>query len=876
MSTSVIQPSLAGGEVGPNMAGRVDLAKYRTAVRLARNHFVDYRGGLPNRSGTQFCARARASEAVSGVAGRPRLIPFTFSTLQAYVLEFGNRYMRVYMDGASVLEPSFAITGATQASPCQLTAVGHDFAAGDTVFVSGVVGMTGLNDGTYLVAGTGTNVLTLKDLDGNPFNTIAMGAYVSGGTVARVFTLATPYAVADLPLVKFTQSADTMTLTHPSYAPNDLTRSQHWAWTLTAITFAAKIQPPMVLTATAVLGGGSTSYQYVVTSVSASGEESNASPVLGLIGCKTFAQGTATTPQAITCDWSTSAVAGAVSYNIYRAPEVPNGAPPAGSLFGLIGSTAGMSFTDTNFLPNFSQGPPQHQNPLAGNNPGCVDYFQQRKTFAASLAQPETLWTTKSGNYTNMDTSNPSRDDDALTATLSAKQVNAIKHLVPMPTGLVILTSSGAWLYSGGGTGTAVQPITPSNQVAQPQSFNGCSDLPPLVINYDILFNQARGAYVRDLSFNYFLNNYTGTDMSVLASHLFTGHVLMEWCWAEEPHKIIWAVRDDGVLLSLTYLKEQDVYGWCHHDTAGDFFRSVASIPEGQENAVYVVVQRSVQNGWRYYVERLHTRDMGGDATRGIPADVRLAWFVDCGLAYPLTQPAATLTPPALTASSNSMGTPSFTGSGSFQTDAAVTVKAGDVLEINGGVGTVTVGCTAGTSFTATMTQPMLNLLPAPSGSWSCTTPISTVSGLGHLEGRTVAILEDGNVQPRQSVTNGTIALQQPGTRITIGLPMQAQGRTLGIDVGEPTIQGKRKNINSVTVRVQDTRGLKLGPDFNSLTLMKEGGGPYANPIPLQTRDERLNIANKWQVPGELYWQQDDPLPCTILALIPEIVVGDS
>ena len=155
-----------------------------------------------------------------------------------------------------------------------------------------------------------------------------------------------------------------------------------------------------------------------------------------------------------------------------------------------------------------------------------------------------------------------------------------------------------------------------------PQSYTGCADLPPIVINYDVLYVQAKGSIVRDLAYNFYAQVYTGTDMSILSNHLFFGHNLERWAYAEQPFYQVWAVRDDGMLLSFTYLKEQDVYAWAHHDSPGnsgtDLFLSVASIPEQQipginMDSVYFVVQRTIPgiNGGNpvKYVERMTSRN---------------------------------------------------------------------------------------------------------------------------------------------------------------------------------------------------------------------------------------------------------------------------
>ncbi len=257
----------------------------------------------------------------------------------------------------------------------------------------------------------------------------------------------------------------------------------------------------------------------------------------------------------------------------------------------------------------------------SGNYPSCATYFQQRKVFAGSNENPQTLWMTRPADFKNMDVSNPSQASDAIVATIASNQVNAIKWLVPM-NNLVILSSGGAWLLLGGPTITNPVAVSPTNTIVIPQNYVGSADLPPIVINYDILYVQVKGSIVRDLAYNFWVNVYTGTDMSVLAQHLFFGHNMERWAYAEQPFYQVWIVRDDGILLSFTYLKEQDVYAWAHHDSFGnsgtDQFLSVASIPEQQipginMDSVYFVVQRTIPgiNGGNpvKYVERMDGRN---------------------------------------------------------------------------------------------------------------------------------------------------------------------------------------------------------------------------------------------------------------------------
>lgn len=597
--------------------------------------------------------------------------------------------------------------------------------------------------------------------------------------------------------------------------------------------------------------------------------------------------------------------------------------------------------------------------PETGTYPSTVTYFQQRRAYANTLNQPDTYFMSQPGAFLNMDSSIPVTDSDAITGSPWAQQVNGIQFMVPMPNGLVVLTGKGAWLLNGGNSAA----ITPADQTAQAQAYNGCNSIvPPLTINYDILYVQTKGSIVRDLAYNFFTNIYTGTDMTVLSNHLFTDHQVLQWAWAEEPYKLVWCVREDGIMLSLTYLKEQDVYSWARHDTNG-FFVSVCSITEPPVDAVYSIVKRYVQSQWMYYSERMNNRDW---------PNVESCFCADSGLQWPMTFPNAILTPASATGISNITNTniiqggsgltsptitavdPTGKGSGaafsgtltsgvltgitvldsgegyaqgtkiqvSDPTGTGVIVQpiitnnvvftastgvfsagnVGNVIRIGGGKATV-VAYTSTTQVTANITQAITDTVPndpnnipvpAISGDWSITPTTSTVTGLNHLEGLTVAILADGSVVTNQAVINGTITLPQAYSAIIIGLPYLPQLQTLYLDpVGQPpTVQGKRKDIYAVTVRMEASRGMMVGtnqPDAstqpNNATVawtdMKEFKERNARvhastAIPLFTGDERILVPADWQTNGQVAIQQNYPLPANVLAVIPEYQIGDT
>lgn len=270
--------------------------------------------------------------------------------------------------------------------------------------------------------------------------------------------------------------------------------------------------------------------------------------------------------------------------------------------------------------------------PSTGTYPSVVAYFQQRRFFANTINKPNTFWGSQPGAYSNFDQTIPITDSDALEGTPWAQQVNGIQWMIPMPGGLVMLTGNGAWQVNGGSAGA---PITPINQNAQAQAYNGVSpDVQPLTINFDILFVQHEGSVVRDLAYSFETNIYSGTDITVFSNHLFDSFTVKRWDWAEERNKLVWLCRSDGAALSLTYLKERGITAWARHDTNG-IFESVACVSEPPVNAPYFVVKRYINGNWAYYAERMDNRTW---------TDIEDCWCVDAGLEYPSESPNATLT----------------------------------------------------------------------------------------------------------------------------------------------------------------------------------------------------------------------------------------
>ena len=231
--------------------------------------------------------------------------------------------------------------------------------------------------------------------------------------------------------------------------------------------------------------------------------------------------------------------------------------------------------------------------------PKSVAFYQDRLCFASTMKEPLGVWLSAVGDYYNFKTEIDSQDDDSISINLVSQSLNESNSLVSK-NDLLSFTPGGTWRIN---SRNPAQGLTAATIAASQQSFEGANSLQPLVINDRVLYVLELGATVRDISYDYTVDSYKGDDLTLLSRHLFRDNSIVSWCYAQEPDSLIWAVRDDGVLLSLTYVKEQDVYAWAKHTTNGKFV-AVQSIPGDGVTDVYVIVER--QN--KLYVEVISKR----------------------------------------------------------------------------------------------------------------------------------------------------------------------------------------------------------------------------------------------------------------------------
>lgn len=494
--------------------------------------------------------------------------------------------------------------------------------------------------------------------------------------------------------------------------------------------------------------------------------------------------------------------------------------------------------------------------------PREVEFYDDRLIFAGTPAQPQSEWLSKSGSYVDFGRSSPIVDDDAISVTLNARQQNAIQELVPLDK-LITMTTGGEW-KTGGGQDDVLTPATIS---FKPQSYNGSARIPALVVGNAALYVQNRGYVVRDIQYQYDVDGYTGGDLTVFSSHLTEGRPIAEWDYQQTPFSVVWVVRQDGVLLALTYMREQQVIGWTPMEIDG-FVESVCVVPEETEDAVYIAVRREVNGQTRRYVERMASR---------LIFDIRQAKFLDSfrtfdgrgdGASTMIATSESWLVGDSVTVASS---VPKFSPS-----DVGDMIVLGYTAGANARLRIT--GYTNTTHVTAEIeTQIPAGLQGDATADWGFAR--DTLSGFEHLAGRTVGVLCDGFVQDQRPVSlSGVVQLDEPGVLVHVGLPYTSDFETLEVNVpGSPTTRLKNKLFKEMGLIVQDTRSIFAGPDFDHLDEVEPRlpETSMLSPVDLLQDCVICPISGEWSSKGRVCVRQSDPLPIAILGVILDAEFGE-
>jgi hypothetical protein len=643
--------------------------------------------------------------------------------------------------------------------------------------------------------------------------------------------------------IHYVQSADVMTLVHPNHPVQELRRLGATNWTLTAPTFAIPTYCPTAVTAVATAPTTTSwfpiNHQYVVTTVNTGDlQESIASNLTVAVSNDLTLAGNYNT-----ISWTLPVGANQIRFNVYK---LVNG------LYGYLGQAGptGTSFKDNNISPDATLTPPIMDsgfNDAPGNYPGAVSYYQQRRCFAGSTNNPQNVWMTMSGTESNMTYTIPVTAQNRIAFRIAAREASGIRHLVPIAN-LVMLTPSCEWKLSST-DGSALQA---NNLNVQPQSYIGANNVTPVVVGNAILFSQARGGRVREMAYNWNAQAYLTNDISVLAPHLFDYNSIVDMTFSRAPYPILYCVSSNGSLLGMTYVPEQQIAAWFHHDFSG-FVESVCAITEqpagtnASEDMVYVIVNRVLNGVTKRYVERMHTRYYNTQSD---------AFFVDSGATNFLP---GTYTRSGLVVAANIPRHGVSAGNSRYFSFSDTTLNGNYIVTSVVDVDNITltlssVGQGAGTISMTSVFQ------------------VSSISGLTWLANQTVNVLADGAVIPQTTVSaGGVVTLPYPVTKVVVGLPITSQVQTLPLTLPVDTATGETlvKNVDQVWLRLYRSSGVYVGPDFNKMTLatQRTPDDLPGNPLALFTGVLPVVLTPEWGQDGQVCVQQTDPLPMTLVAI---------
>ncbi len=909
------------GELSPQLEGRVDLSKYYSGCRLLENFLVFSYGGATRRPGTRYIASAKNSdEAV-------RLIPFEFSTTQAYILEFGDEYIRFYKDNGQIQ-----------------------------------------ND---------------------------------AGTAA--YEISTPYdtdAGTNLFELHFVQSADTMYIVHPSYAPRTLTRTGHTSWTLTEIDFQRGPFLVENITTTTITPAGysiddanitaetfgitgdgdlssqfddnenflvtgstgndgiwtvsSTSFTTPTFTITVTGDITDATAD----GKAMVAEGTITltassaifdTTNHIGALWEVihtaegEKVSGTFTNNVseqnsttiaiqfqreyvftshgnWSGDVVLQRSYDGGQLWkdvlpihyekdgnrqfseseevddalyrvhtdagseGIDSGTMTYNLTALSFDvkgvvditavdSNVSAtGTIQHL--LGGASattrwsegawsldegfPATVSFYEERIVYAATTNNPQTLWFSQTDDWPNFLAG--ALDSDAMNYTIAADQVNVIRWLSPQ-SWLLIGTIGGEWKI---GSGNNEDPLTPTQIVAKRQSNNGSAYLQPVMVNNVILYTQRHARKVYELVFSFEVDSWLSPDLTVLSEHIAESGIT-QMAFQKTPDPILWTITAGGEIAAMTYQRSQDVVAW-HRQTSGAAdFESVAVIPGATEDEVWVSVERTINGSTVRYIEQFQPRDFGSDQNDIFFVDSGLSF--DGGAAVTITD-ITTANPAVVTAAAHgfSDGEQVKIASVSGMSEVNEVVYTVDDADTN----TFSLNDLVGTDINS------IDFTSYQSGGTARQVE-NNFTTLSHLEGETVDIVAGGRFYGTDTVASSTITLNDYYNTVHIGLNYISKLQPMKLEIPGQGISGRTKRVTDIGFRLFETLQCKYGPSetgiLDTVNLFDDFSDEI-EPVPSLFTDEiKMEFDGDYETSGDIYIQVDEPVPCTVIMLMPEFEV---
>ncbi|WP_303841070.1 hypothetical protein [Selenomonas ruminantium] len=585
-----MQPSFSGGEFDPKVLGRIDSERYATGLKQCENFFIHKFGSVSNRTGFLYLGGAKYNDK------RCRLIPFIYSSDQAYVLEFGYQYIRFWnSDGSLVMDGDNPVEVSTPYTVDQLRKLRFVQSA-DKVFIAcqglrpmvltrntltswslenfnykrGPFLSQNLDDNIKVTpSGTSGSITLTANADifkaGQVGSVWRIDQNMSGGTVViRARNLATDTAVSDT----ITCGAGTT-----------------WQLITHGVDWVGRVAIERSY------DNGTTWLQ--VRSFPHKANESNWSETVNeseqcllRINIKELTTTDKEVEASLTVDPYVNT--GYVTITGYTSATSVTASVDSEKPIGNTNATAMWWEAAWSSEQGY---------------PAAVAFYEDRLTFAGTKGSPRGVWMSKAGDYNNFEISSPtSEDDDSIQIVLTSRKMSIIHTLVPMRQSLMAFSEDGVNTIS-----YADSSLTPSSVTQRAESYFGAKEIEPLIVGAQCVYVQEVGGAVRDIGYDYVQDAYSGDEVSLFSSFLVNKFTPVEMTYQSEPDSIIWFVREDGQLLSCTYLREQKMVAWAHHTTQGEF-ESVCAIPYNNNSRVWAAVKRTVGGQTVRYIECMTNR----------------------------------------------------------------------------------------------------------------------------------------------------------------------------------------------------------------------------------------------------------------------------
>lgn len=822
MKSYVSQESFNGGEWSPHVSAR-SFETRATSCRYLENMLPLIQGPAVFRSGFRFRSAAKYADK------KTRLIPFNFAAGRAYILEFGHQYIRFFFDGAPVTEATKNITAITKANPAVVTIVGHGYTTGDDLFIDSVGGMTTLNGKTYRITVIDPDTFSLDGVNSTAYDT-----YTSGGTVARILTLATTYTEDMIWDIKHTQDANFLYLCHPQVRPKELRRLTPTSWTLSDFEFIDGPYLDVNVTTTTIAASATTGSAITLTASTA-------------IFASTDVGRWVRTGAGGTWGWA-------------RITAFTSGTSVTATVVGTLGGTAATAVWRLGAWSTTTGWP---EIPV---------FFQDRLFFMELAFDPQRIDASSTANFNNFSLTQPDGTiggDSAFTRFLRSSNINKILWGIPLEKSLILGTSGGEWVVQAATFGEAITPVSAAATEFTnfgSKSAVGFYDGQPYAqkVNNTILFVDSTGRSTGQIAYRFESNGFDTESMNRFADHIMSGNIV-DTAYQSEPENRYWQVEADGRLNNMAYNVRDQVNGWGRVTSKGRF-KSIAVIPsiDNTFNQLWAVVERDINGSTVQYIESM-------DDIFNFDDDIYDGFFVDSGLTYDgRTSPAADLTFSATTGT----GVTVTAGSGVFGSSQAL-----DYIQLGENVARISV-VVSPTEVTVDILSDFEFPLSVDSSEWVLVRRVSRVSGLDHLIGETVTIAADGATHPTAVVAaDGSIDLVDLKGVVHVGLGYRGicTGHLYEGKSNFDTTQGRIKRLNETVFDLYNSLGGKYGV-IDPVT-----GEERLNEIEYRTPTDRMDktvglktgfFRESWpdgftDIPAVTVIQ-DNPLPFTLRAIIAE------